>query len=96
MALSNIVPDSFTEAKEVLKTSLINLCPSERTNYPFLKKIIQKHPDLIFFEYKKENLETFSDQLKFDNKQEIGFYGTPLLLACEQHGYDKGKYLDYC
>ena len=95
MALSHIVPNSITEAREVLKTSLINLPGSARKNYPLIERLLQKHPDLVNSVFQQEDLKSGSDLLTFENEQKMGYYGTPLLLACEEHGYDEGTFLIY-
>ena len=96
MALPQTVPDSFSDAKEVFKESLINLPISERVNHQNIAEILRKHPSLVNCEYKQEILDRTSKLVNFGNKTEMEFYGTPLLLACEQHGYDEGKFPVYC
>ena len=92
MALPQTVPDSFSDAKEVFKESLINLPIFERVNHQIIEDILQKNPILVNCEYKQEILDRVSRLVNYGNKTEMEFYGTPLLLASEQRGYDEGKF----
>ena len=50
----------------------------EKEKLQVIKEILNKHPDLINCEY----------------KHQTGFYGTPLLLALQQHDISYGKLLN--
>ena len=92
MALSQAIPDSFNDAKEVFRESLINLPFYERVNHQLIEEILQKHPDLVNCEYKQELLDRIPKLVDLEYKKEMEFYGTPLLLTCEQRGGDEGKF----
>ena len=92
MAVPLAVPDSFSDAKDVFKDSLINLPMSERVNHQIIQNILRKHPDLVNCEYKQEIFDRTSKLVDFGNKQEMEFYGSPLLLASEQRGQNEGKF----
>ena len=49
-SLPNIVPDSISDAKELLYESLIS-----GYDFEIVNAILHKHPDLVNCEYKKEN-----------------------------------------
>ena len=44
-------------------------------------------------EYEQEILSRIPKQEDIENKHEMEFYGTPLLLVCEQQGSKEGKFL---
>ena len=87
---SDAVPDSFPDAKELLRECLINVNPGDTLDYLLIEEILQKHPDLVHCEYKQEISNPWLEL--FEKEQDQGFYGTPLVLACEQHGYDESKF----
>ena len=89
-----VVPDSFTDAKDYLGESFINLNFGSTIDYEIIEEILKKHPDLVNFEYKQRILDKVPQLVNFEKEQGFGFYGTPLLLACEQYGYDEGKFLN--
>ena len=89
------VPDSFSDAKVLLGECLIYLNSGATINHQIIEEILQKHPDLVNSQYKQKIQDQFPNLESFEKEQDLGFYGTPLLLACEQHGYDEGKFHDY-
>ena len=81
MALSQAIPDSFNDAKEVFRESLINLPFYERVNHQLIEEILQKHPDLVNCEYKQELLDRIPKLVDLEYKKVMDF----MELRCFSH-----------
>ena len=92
MASLDVLQDSFNGAKNYLYEYLMNRNINGRINCQIIEKILQKHPDLVNWEYRQEVCETYLGQVNFGMIPGTAYKGTPLLLACEKHCHGEGKF----